>query len=349
MSHERVITAEQRAFWAFRPLAKPAPPSGAARRLAAHRHRSLYPRASRTGRPVAGRCRPTSSRCCAAPRSISPACRHAPDDVDAFLKDESPDAFDKGDRSPARVTAVRRSVGPHLAGCGAIRRRRLPQPRSDGPRLQSLPNAHLYRDWVIRAFNDDLPYDQFVTAQLAADLLDETGAPAAPAGTRLPRPRPVVLRQRRGRNHARRRASRSRRCRDARHARPHGRLRAVPRSQVRSDSHQGLLLARRRVPQHRVPRIPARAEGHRRGPQGAAKRRSIRSGRCCASTPTPKAQQLAGTLAFQAAKYMQAAWQVTGEPKKEKSRDHREGEARLRALRSVAGVSRSASRPTTRT
>ena len=34
------------------------------------------------------------------------------------------------------------------------------------------PNAHLYRDWVIRAFNDDLPYDQFVTAQLAADLLD---------------------------------------------------------------------------------------------------------------------------------------------------------------------------------
>ena len=34
------------------------------------------------------------------------------------------------------------------------------------------PNAHLYRDWVIRAFNDDLPYDQFVTAQLAADLLE---------------------------------------------------------------------------------------------------------------------------------------------------------------------------------
>ena len=27
VSHERVITAEQRAFWAFRPLAKPAPPT----------------------------------------------------------------------------------------------------------------------------------------------------------------------------------------------------------------------------------------------------------------------------------------------------------------------------------
>jgi hypothetical protein len=32
-----------------------------------------------------------------------------------------------------------------------------------------------------------------------------------------------------------------------------------------------------------------------------------------------EAQQLAETLAFQAAKYMQAAWQVTGEPKKDKA------------------------------
>ena len=27
------------------------------------------------------------------------------------------------------------------------------------------PNAYLYRDWVIKAFNDDLPYDQFVQAR----------------------------------------------------------------------------------------------------------------------------------------------------------------------------------------
>jgi hypothetical protein len=31
--------------------------------------------------------------------------------------------------------------------------------------------AHVYRDWVVRAFNDDLPYDRFVRLQLAADLL----------------------------------------------------------------------------------------------------------------------------------------------------------------------------------
>ncbi|MDG2360261.1 MAG: PSD1 and planctomycete cytochrome C domain-containing protein [Planctomycetaceae bacterium] len=33
------------------------------------------------------------------------------------------------------------------------------------------PNAYLYRDWVINAFNDDMPYDDFVRLQLAADLI----------------------------------------------------------------------------------------------------------------------------------------------------------------------------------
>lgn len=34
------------------------------------------------------------------------------------------------------------------------------------------PNAYLYRDWVIRALNDDMPYDRFVRLQLAADLIN---------------------------------------------------------------------------------------------------------------------------------------------------------------------------------
>ncbi|MEP7364775.1 MAG: DUF1549 and DUF1553 domain-containing protein, partial [Acidobacteriota bacterium] len=39
--------------------------------------------------------------------------------------------------------------------------------------LNPYPNAFVYRDWVIQAFNDDMPYDQFVKAQLAGDLMDE--------------------------------------------------------------------------------------------------------------------------------------------------------------------------------
>lgn len=34
------------------------------------------------------------------------------------------------------------------------------------------PNAYLYRDWVIQALNTDMPYDQFVKLQLAADILE---------------------------------------------------------------------------------------------------------------------------------------------------------------------------------
>ncbi len=37
---------------------------------------------------------------------------------------------------------------------------------------RAYPNAFRYRDWVIKAFNDDLPYDQFITLQLAADRVN---------------------------------------------------------------------------------------------------------------------------------------------------------------------------------
>ena len=42
--------------------------------------------------------------------------------------------------------------------------------------------AYTYRDYVIRAFNEDMPFDRFIVEQLAADLL-----PPARITTRSPR------------------------------------------------------------------------------------------------------------------------------------------------------------------
>ncbi|MEE2887486.1 MAG: PSD1 and planctomycete cytochrome C domain-containing protein [Planctomycetota bacterium] len=53
-----------------------------------------------------------------------------------------------------------------------------------------IPNAYRYRDYVIRAFNADLPYDQFVREQIAGDLiqpprLDKDGHNESAIGTGL--------------------------------------------------------------------------------------------------------------------------------------------------------------------
>ena len=38
-------------------------------------------------------------------------------------------------------------------------------------RNATFPYAWRYRDWIIRSFNDDKPYDQFIKEQVAGDLL----------------------------------------------------------------------------------------------------------------------------------------------------------------------------------
>jgi hypothetical protein len=43
------------------------------------------------------------------------------------------------------------------------------------------PNAYLYRDWVIKALNDDVPYNRFIKLQLAADLMAKDQPDQLPA------------------------------------------------------------------------------------------------------------------------------------------------------------------------
>ena len=71
-------------------------------------------------------------------------------------------------------------------------------------------NAFRYRDYVIRAFNADLPYDRFVIEHLAGDLLDAP-APAPGRGVqRVDHRRPGSTSWARGR--IRRSTSAKRRC-----------------------------------------------------------------------------------------------------------------------------------------
>ena len=90
-----------------------------------------------------------------------------PAEIDAFLDDEGPDAFEKlvdrllaspryGERWGRHWLDVARYAD--TKGYVFIEERRF-------------PFAWTYRDWVVRALNEDMPYDRFVTEQIAADRL----------------------------------------------------------------------------------------------------------------------------------------------------------------------------------
>lgn len=89
----------------------------------------------------------------------------SPAEMNEFLSDNSPDAFERAiDRLLASPRYGERwgrhwlDVVRYSDTCGNA---------SDYP----VPQAHKYRDWVIRAFNRDLPYDEFVREQVAGDLM----------------------------------------------------------------------------------------------------------------------------------------------------------------------------------
>src|SRR5262249_37696520 len=92
-----------------------------------------------------------------------------PEEIDAFLKDTSTNAF---------ATVVDRLLAsPHYGERWGrywldLARYADSVGVNDGMAIHSA-NAFRYRDWVVQAFNDDMPYDRFIKAQLAADFLPE--------------------------------------------------------------------------------------------------------------------------------------------------------------------------------
>lgn len=88
-----------------------------------------------------------------------------PEQVTAFVNDASPTAFERVIDDLLANPAYGERWARHWLDAARFA-------ESGGYEFDGFrPGAYHYRDWVIRALNDDLPYDQFVREQLAGDLL----------------------------------------------------------------------------------------------------------------------------------------------------------------------------------
>ena len=168
-------------------------------------------------------------------------------EVDAFLADSSQEAYEK---VVDRLLDSPR-YGEHMARFWLDAAR---YGDTHGLHLDNYREVWPYRDWVIRAFNANKPFDRFIVEQLAGDLLPDADARPDHRHRLQPLPR---LDQRRGLD--RRGGLRPQHRGPGRYQRdrlpgPDDRLRPLPRPQVRPDPDEGLLPALRVLQQHRRPR-----------------------------------------------------------------------------------------------
>ena len=89
-----------------------------------------------------------------------------PEDIEAFLADDSPDAFD--------TLVMRLLASEHYGerwGRYWLDVARYSEDQAHTFSVTANSNGFRYRDWVVSAFNADMPYDQFVRLQIAGDLI----------------------------------------------------------------------------------------------------------------------------------------------------------------------------------
>ncbi|WP_164102842.1 PSD1 and planctomycete cytochrome C domain-containing protein [Candidatus Laterigemmans baculatus] len=97
-----------------------------------------------------------------------------PDEVQAFVRDDDPEAYEK--------LVERLLQSPHYGEkWGRMWLDLARYTDMTASWLEQKGEPHLYRDWVVQAFNDNLPYDEFIHRQLATDMLPETGPEDIPA------------------------------------------------------------------------------------------------------------------------------------------------------------------------
>ncbi|MSO50450.1 MAG: DUF1549 domain-containing protein [Acidobacteria bacterium] len=312
------VTPAHREFWSVRPLAKPAVPAvKAASWPRTDIDRFILARLEKDGlRPVAMADKLALIRRVTLDLTGVPP---TPEEVDAFARDTSANAYAKlVDRLLAspRYGETWGRMWLDVARYGEDDYRSLdPMGRGYNP----YPNAYLYRDWVIKAFNYDMPYGDFVRAQLAADLLEPSqrvrNVPAlgflglgpwyydngAVEITRADERHDRVDAVTRGFLGL---TVGCARCHDHKY------------DPIPTSDYYGLAGVFLNTEYHEYPQAPkATVEEFKAQEKKIEKKREL-----LGEYEQKESEQLAQTLAFQVSKYLVAAWRVTGEPKADKTR-----------------------------
>jgi mono/diheme cytochrome c family protein len=163
------VTPEDRAFWSFQPIKDPPVPETQDKGWAKGAiDRFIFAKLGEKGlHTVAAADRRTLIRRAAFDLTGLPP---APEDVEAFLADQSPDAFAK--------VVDKLLMSPHYGERWArhwLDVARYGEDQAHTFEARKYPDGFRYRDWVVKAFNSDMPYDRFVTEQIAGDLIEGPG------------------------------------------------------------------------------------------------------------------------------------------------------------------------------
>ncbi len=162
------VTREDREFWSFRPVERPRVPAV----RTANRARTpidcfLLSRLDAQGlalSPDADK-RTLIRRVCLDLTGLPPS----PEEVESFLADDAPDAYERlVDRLLASPHFGERWARHWLDAVGSVDTVGFDV---DPDLIITSEGKWLYRDYVIHSFNDDQPYDRFLTEQLAGDEL----------------------------------------------------------------------------------------------------------------------------------------------------------------------------------
>ena len=161
-----VVSDTDRKWWAFQPLAEVKPPSGAKHPVDAFLVKGA--KAKKLSLSPAAERRTLIRRAYLDLTGLPPT----PEEIEAFLADRKPGAWERVVKELLHSPRYGERWARHWLDVARFAE------SSGFEHDYDRPNAFHYRDFVIRALNADMPYDQFVRWQLAGDEF-EPGNPEA--------------------------------------------------------------------------------------------------------------------------------------------------------------------------